>query len=72
MCRSQLSQEADGLGDETVGGGGAHTEPGPELGVGVAVAEMGEGEQSLPTRAQAPPSGADSLPTFSQVGGEGA
>ncbi|GGZ09556.1 hypothetical protein GCM10010300_62060 [Streptomyces olivaceoviridis] len=36
----------------------------------MTVAEMGEGEQSLPTRAQAPPPGAETTAVFPQTGGE--
>jgi hypothetical protein len=53
-----------------VDGSGADPEAGRELGIGLAVAEVNEGEQSLPTRAQAPPSGAESAPTLPQAGGK--
>src|SRR5690349_20476933 len=36
----------------------------------MTVAEMGEGEQSLPTCAQAPPPGAETTAVFPQTGGE--
>jgi hypothetical protein len=41
-------QELDGLGDVPVDGGGADPEAGRELGIGLAVAEVDEGEQDLP------------------------
>lgn len=63
-------QEFDGLGDEAVGGGGADAETGRELHVRVAVSEVGESEQGLSARAQAPPSGPRSAAVFSQAGGE--
>lgn len=39
-------------------------------GVGLAVAQVGEGEQSLSSCVQAPPSGSESAAVFSQTGGE--
>jgi len=63
-------QEFDGFRDVAVGRGGPDTEAGRELGVGLSVAEVGESEQGLSARAQAPPPRADSAPTFSQAGGE--
>lgn len=60
-CLQTGGQDPDCLGDVAVGGGGADAEPDRELGVGVTLAQMGQGEQSLPTDAQAPPSGADLL-----------
>lgn len=63
-------QEFDGLGDVPVDSGGADPETGCELGVGLAVAEVGEGEQGLSARAQAPPPGPESAPAFLQTGDE--
>lgn len=70
LCFPEGSQEADGLGDVSVGGGGADPESGRELGVGLAVAQVGEGEQGLSACVQAPPSGSESAAVFPQAGGE--
>lgn len=48
-------QDRDGLVDVPVGGCGPDAQPGDELGAGVAVAQVGEGEQGLPASAEAPP-----------------
>ena len=63
-------QEPDGLGDVAVDGGSADPETSRELGIRLAVAEGDEGEQGLPTRAQAPPSGAEDTTVFPQSGSE--
>lgn len=63
-------QERDGLGDVPVRGGRSDAEPGRELGIRVAVAEVGEGEQGLPARAQAPPAGTELPAVFPQAVGE--
>jgi hypothetical protein len=69
-CGGGVGKELNGLGDVSVDGGGADPETGRELGVGLAVAEVGEGEQSLLARAQTPSLGAESAPMFLQTGRE--
>ncbi|CAM5269011.1 hypothetical protein SGRIM128S_03486 [Streptomyces griseomycini] len=63
-------QELHGLGGVPAGGGGPDAEPGRELGIRVAVAKVGEGEQGLPARAQAPPAGTEVPAVFAELGGQ--
>ena len=48
----ECGQNVDGLGDVPVGGGGAHAEPGDELGIGVTAPQTGQNQQR-PRRAPA-------------------
>lgn len=69
-CRGEVGQEADGLGDVAVGGGDPDAEPGRELGVGVAAAQMGQNQEGLAFRCQAPPARADLPAVGGQLTGE--
>jgi hypothetical protein len=68
--RGERGQEIDGLGDVPVDGRGPDAGPGRELGVRMAVAEVGEGEQSLSARAQAPPAGTELPPVPAELAGQ--
>lgn len=58
--RGECDQNVDGLGDVPVGGGGADTEAGCELGIGVPAPQVGQCQQGLVVGAQTPPAGAAS------------
>jgi hypothetical protein len=68
--RGEGGRQIDGLGDVAVGGRGADAEACRKLGIGVAVAEAGEGEQRLPAGAHAPSGGAKCPAVFSQASGQ--
>lgn len=68
--RRESGQDLDGLGDVPVRGRGPDAEPGRELGIRVAVAEVGEGEQGLTAGTQAPPSGTELLAAPAEFGGQ--
>jgi hypothetical protein len=57
--RGEGAQEVGSLGGAVVSRGRTDTGSGNELGAGVAVAEVGEGEQGLQAGAQAPPADAE-------------
>ncbi len=63
-------KRGDGAGDVPVGGRGSAAESGSEQDVRAAVSEVGEREQSLPARAQAPPPDAELPAMLAEFGGQ--
>ncbi|GJF26812.1 hypothetical protein SHO565_73760 [Streptomyces sp. HO565] len=66
----ESGQDLDGLGDVPARGRGPDAEPGRELGVRVAVADMGKSEPGLTADTQAPPAGTEFLAALTELGGQ--
>jgi hypothetical protein len=67
---NQRGQEVHGLADVAVDRGHTYAEGGRQPGVGVTAAQVGQGEQGLPIRGQAPPAGADLSAALGELPGQ--
>ncbi len=66
----QGSKEIYGFGDVPVGRGRSDAEPGRELGIGMPVAQVGEGEQGLSAGAEPAPPAPDHAAALAYAGGQ--